>query len=77
MKKNHFCPRSLRSWACANIILDNGLFDEWRIWCYNHPKIKSMYRSGNLFLLHKGLLYKHVDNPVNVNMDSIEDYYYA
>lgn len=68
--------RKIRSWACANIILDNGLFDEWKVFCYAHPKIKSKYRSGNLFLLHKKLRYKVVANPVNVNMDSLEDYYW-
>lgn len=70
-------PRSVRSWAVANIILDNGLFDEWRVYCYHHQKIKSKYRLANLFLLNKGLLYKHVEKPISgLNMDNIEEYYY-
>lgn len=70
--------RKIRSWAVANIILDNGLFDEWKIYCYSHPKVKSKYRLANLFLLNKGLLYKHVENPISgLNMDTIEDYYYV
>lgn len=70
-------PRSLRSWSCANIILYNGLFNEFKVWRYKHPKIKSAFRAGNLFLLHKGLKWSVVPNPVKVNMDSIEDYYYG
>lgn len=70
-------PRSIKSWVLANIILAYGLFDEWRVFCYNHPKLKSNYRSASLFLLHKKLRYAPVDNPIKVNMDSICDYYYA
>ena len=68
--------RSIRSWACANIILANGLFDEFKVFSYQHPKVKSKYRLGNLFLLKKKLLYKHVDNPIDVNMDTLDEYYY-
>ena len=69
-------PRHLKSWHIANIILDKGLFDEFRVWCYNHPKVKSQYRAGNLFLLNKGLRYEHVSNPVSVNMDTLLDYWF-
>lgn len=69
--------RKVRSWACANIILDKGLFDDWKIFCYNHPKIKSKYRSANLFLSHRKLLYHIVDIPISgLNMDNLEDYYF-
>lgn len=62
---------------CANIILDNCLFDEFKVFCYNHPKLKSKYRAANLFLIHKRMRYKVVDYPLPVNMDSLEDYYYG
>lgn len=52
---NHMVSRKFRSIALANIIVCNNLFDEWRIYCYKHPKIKSLYRLANLFLMNKGL----------------------
>lgn len=71
--------RSIRSWALANIILQHDLFDEWRVYCYQHPKLKSAYRSANLFLLKKNLRYASVDpeKNVSVNMDSLCDYVYG
>ena len=71
--------RSLRSWALANIILQYDLFDEWRIFCYKHPKLISPYRSANLFLLHKKLRYATIDpcSTISVNMESLIDYMYG
>lgn len=70
--------RKTRSWVCANIILAYDLFNEWRIFCWNHPKVKSKYRSANLFLLNKKLRYAMVDEPISgIDMDNLEDYYYG
>lgn len=70
-------PRSYKSKILANIILSQGLFNDWRIFCYKHPKIKSKYRSANLFLLHRKLRYVPVERVLDVNMDTIVDYYYG
>ena len=69
--------RKIRSWACANIILDLGLA-EFRAFCVAHPKVKSNYRLANLFLLHKKKLYHIVEKPIShINCDNFLDYYYA
>lgn len=69
--------RHYRSIAVANIIVEYNLFNEWRVYCYNHPKIKSHYRLANLFLLNKKMLYKPVDKiDWSLNMNNLLDRYY-
>ena len=69
--------RHYRSIAVANIIVEYNLFNEWRVYCYNHPKIKSHYRLANLFLLNKKMLYKPVDKiDWSLNMSNLLDRYY-
>lgn len=74
--KKYRVPRSTKSWMLANIILQNDLFNDFKIYCYKHPKIKSQFRAANLFLLQRKLRYCPVEHPVSVNMDSLEDYYF-
>ena len=70
--------RKFRSIALANIILEYDLFDEWRIYCWSHPKIKSQYRLGNLFLLNKRMLYKPVEKiDWSLNMNNLLERCYA
>lgn len=69
--------RKYRSIVLANIILVYDLFDEWRVYCYQHSKIKSLYRLGNLFLLNKHMLYKPVDKiDWSLNMNNLLDRHY-
>lgn len=70
------CPRHIRSWMYANIILNHDLFNEWRIFCFKHPKIKSTVRSASMFLNHKKMLYASTPVFYSVNMDTLVDYYY-
>lgn len=69
--------RKYRSILVANIIVEYNLFDEWRVYSYNHPKIKSPYRLANLFLLNKRMLYKPVDKiDWTLNMSNLLERYY-
>lgn len=69
--------RKIRSVVVANIILDQGLFGEFAVFRYTHPKIRSMYRLANLFLLHKKLRYVSVDNlNWNVNCSNLLEFYF-
>ena len=71
--------RKFRSIALANIIVSENLFDEWRVYCYSHPKIKSAYRLANLFLMNKGrhFLYKTPGNlDMSLNCSNLLDRYY-
>ena len=69
-------PRHLKSWRYANIILNYDLFNEWRMFCYKHPKIKSKVRSAAMFLNHKKMIYVGFDKFYSVNMDTLEDFYF-
>lgn len=70
--------RKIRSQACANIILDCGLMDEFIVYRYNHPKIKSLYRLANLFLLNKKKRYLVPSRIIDgLDMSNLFDYYYA
>ena len=70
------CPRHIKSWLYANIIINYDLFNEWRIFCYYHPKLKSKVRSASMFLNHKKMIYAGFDKFYEVNMDTLEDFYY-
>ena len=73
-----FLNRKQRSIILANLIIKNNLFDEWRVYSYRHPKIKSAYRLANLFMLNKKLLYRTCDNPdMSLNCDNLFERYYA
>lgn len=77
MRRSKCVSRKGRSIACANIILDYGLFDEWKVFCYTHQKIKSKYRLANLFLLHKKMLYKYVEKMNwSLNCDNLDQLYF-
>lgn len=72
--------RKFRSTALANIILQYGLFDEWKVYSYRHPKVKSKYRLANLFLMNKKMLYADLDFSKfdkDLNMSNLEDFWYA
>ena len=70
-------PRSIRSSILANLILYNDLFDDFIIWTYHHPKIKSMFRAGKYFLANRELKFSAFDIKyhIPVNMDTLKDYY--
>lgn len=73
-----FVNRKFQSWICANIILEYDLVNEFKIFKVSHPKIKSMYRLANLFLIHKKMRYKHCENPISgINCESLLEYYNA
>lgn len=76
MSRKFYGNRNLRSTYLANIILHYGLFDDFKIWTYKHQKIKSKYRAANLYLIHKGLRYAECPFVMNVNMDTLDDYYW-
>ena len=77
MAKRFKISRIIRSKMFANIILANGLFNEWKVYKYNHSKIKSDYRLANLFLLNKKLRWSIPDKFIEgLTMDNLEAYYY-
>lgn len=72
-----FLNRKQRSIILANLIVEHNLFDEWRVYSYQHPKIKSKYRLANLFMLNKKLLYKTCENlDMSLNCDNLLDFYF-
>lgn len=77
MARRFKISRIIRSKLYANIILANGLFDDWKVYKYNHQKIKSDFRLANLFLLNKKLRWSIPDKVIDgLNMNNLEDYYY-
>lgn len=78
MKKRFKISRKTRSWMYANIILANDLFNEFKVYKLNHPSIKSEFRLANLFLLNKKLRWNVPEIIIHgLNMDNLEEYYYA
>ena len=76
MSKSFGVPRSVKSWAVANTIIAYNLYEDFKIWTYYHPQIKSKYRQGFLFVKSKKLYGCLPDNYFthSVNMDSLDAY---
>lgn len=73
-----FLNRKQRSIILANLIIEHNLFDEWRVFAYSHPKVKSSYRLANLFMLKKKLVYRTCENlDLSLNCDNLLERYYA
>lgn len=69
--------RDVKSWVCANIIIDQNLIDDFVAWRAMHPKVKSAYRAGSLFLLNRKIRYMIPKKSYDVNMDNLRDWYYG
>lgn len=69
--------RDIKSWVCANIIIDQNLIDDFVAWRAMHPKIKSAYRAGSLFLFNRKIRYSFPKKTYDVNMDTLRDWYYG
>lgn len=69
-------PRSLKSQVVASIILEKGLTEHFYVWRLLHPKIKSNYRAGNLFLIHRRLRYcTDISTLYPCDMDNLREYF--
>lgn len=73
--KKSSVPRSVKSWAMANILIEKDLVSDFFLWRYLHPNIKSMYRAASLYLLNKKIRFSVPEKFFKVNLDSLEEYW--